>query len=176
MENPTQVGKQALQYRIAINEGMGLLITIALTALVAIALYIIKFANAALIDTITFLCIFVLQLVVLYLFSLVQYKNLTYTIGQNAVSFQRGTFSIERETVPFEKIKSSVFDQTVIQRFFSVGDITIDQEGEKYTWEDIDSNTATLISNAVSIKGDVQPITVTTATAVATPTTTSIQK
>jgi uncharacterized membrane protein YdbT with pleckstrin-like domain len=95
-----------------------------------------------------------------------QYKNLKYSIGQNAISFQRGTFGVDRETIPFEKIKNSTFDQSFIQRLFSVGDITIDQDDEQYVWDSIDSVTATAISKAVSAKGDVQPITVTTANAV----------
>jgi len=170
MENTTPVGKEALKYRIAINEGMGVIITLAATALVAIALYFIKLKDAVLIDLGVFFCVFLLQLIVLYLISLLEYKNLRYNIGQNAISFQRGSFGVERETIPFEKVKNSTFDQTFIQRFFSVGDITIDQDDEKYIWEDIDSHTATLISNAVSAKGDVQPITVSTAVAaVATP-------
>src|SRR5579862_5616559 len=109
MEKTTPVGKESLQYRIAINEGMGLLITIALTAFVAIVLYFIKFTNAVIIDIITFLCVLVLQLILLYLLSLLQYKNLKYAIGQNAISFQRGTFGVERETIPFEKVKNSTF-------------------------------------------------------------------
>src|ERR1700722_2424823 len=170
MENTTPVGKEALKYRIAINEGMGVIITLAATALVAIALYFIKLKDAVLIDLGVFFCVFLLQLIVLYLISLLEYKNLRYNIGQNAISFQRGSFGVERETIPFEKVKNSTFDQTFIQRFFSVGDITIDQDDEKYIWEDIDSHTATLISNAVSAKGDVQAITVSTAVAaVATP-------
>jgi uncharacterized membrane protein YdbT with pleckstrin-like domain len=165
MENTTAVGRQALRYRIVINEGIGIIITLAATALVGIALYIIKLKDAALIDIAVFLCVFVLQLIVLYFISLMQYKNLRYNIGQNAISFQRGVFGVERETIPFEKVKNSTFDQTFIQRFFSVGDITIEQDDEEYIWENIDSNTATLISNAVSAKGDVQPITVSTAVA-----------
>jgi len=176
MENTTPVGKEALKYRIAINEGIGVIITFAATALVAIALYVIKLNYAILIDVVVFLCIFLLQLIVLYLISLLEYKNLRYNIGQNAISFQRGTFGVERETIPFEKVKNSTFDQTFIQRFFSVGDITIDQDDEKYIWEDIDSHTATLISDAVSAKGDVQPITISTATAaVSTPPITTTQ-
>lgn len=169
MENTTSVGEQALKYRIVINEILGVIITVALTAVVAILLYFIKLKDALIIDVSTFFVVFVLQLIALYLLSLLQYKNLKYSIGQNAVSFQRGAFGVERETIPFEKIKNSTFDQTFIQRLFSVGDITIDQEDEKYIWENIDTETATLISNAVSAKGDVQPITVSTANAVVNP-------
>lgn len=166
MENATNINKKALQYRIAVNEGLGITITFAATALVTITLYLIKFKNAALIDTATFIVILIVQFTILYLLSFLQYKNLKYTIGQNALSFQRGTFSIERETIPFEKVKSSSFDQTFIQRLFSVGDITIEQDGETYVWDDIDSVTANLIANAISAKGDVQPITVAAANAV----------
>ena len=169
MENATNVSKKALQYRIAINEGMGIIVTVAATALIAITLYLIKLKNAVLIDIATFIVLFIVQFIILYLLSLLQYKNLKYSIGQNAISFQRGNFSIERETIPFEKMKSSTFDQTLIQRLFSVGDITIEQDEEKYIWDDIDSETANLISNAVSAKGDVQPITVATASAIAAP-------
>jgi uncharacterized membrane protein YdbT with pleckstrin-like domain len=95
-----------------------------------------------------------------------QYKNLKYMIEQNSITFQRGAFGVERETIPFEKVKNATFDQTFVQRLFSVGDITIDQDDEKYIWENVDSQTATLISNAVSAKGDVQPITVSTANAI----------
>jgi uncharacterized membrane protein YdbT with pleckstrin-like domain len=165
MENATAVGKNALQYRLIMNEVVGFTITIALTVLIGITLYLLKLKGAIFIDTATFIVVFILQFALLYFFSFMQYKNLKYTIGQNAVSFQRGTFTIERETIPFEKIKSSLFDQSFFQRLFSVGDITIEQEDEKYIWEDIDSMTANLISNAVSAKGDVQPITVATANA-----------
>lgn len=166
MENETGVSKQALHYRLIINEIIGIIITFALTAFVAIILYFIKVKLAIYIDLLLFLCIFALQFITLYFLSLMQYKNLKYAIGQNSVSFTRGAFGIERETIPFEKIKNATFDQTVIQRLFSVGDITIDQDDEKYIWENIDSQTATLISNTVSAKGDVQPITVATANAI----------
>ena len=63
MENTTPVGKEALKYRIAINEGIGVIITFAATALVAIALYVIKLNYAILIDVVVFLCIFLLQLI-----------------------------------------------------------------------------------------------------------------
>lgn len=165
MENASNVGKQALKYRLVINEGIGFIISIAVTVLIAIALSFLKVKGAIGIDVLTFLVIFVLQLVVLYFTSLLQYRALKYIIGQNAISFQRGAFGVERENIPFEKIKNSTFEQSFIQRLFSVGDITVDQDDEKYIWEDIDSNTATLISNAVSAKGDVQPITVATANA-----------
>jgi uncharacterized membrane protein YdbT with pleckstrin-like domain len=169
MDNASRVTKQALHYRVAINEGIGLLITLAVTAVISILLYFLKFKAAVGIDILSFFIIFILQFISLYFISFMQYKNLKYTIGQNAISFQRGSFGIEIETIPFEKIKNSTFDQSFIQRFFSVGDITIEQDNEKYIWEDIDSQTATLISNTVSAKGDVQPITVATATAVVTP-------
>jgi membrane protein YdbS with pleckstrin-like domain len=169
MENSTPVSKNALQYRLTMNECMGVIIALAVTVLIAITFYFIKLKHAVLYDVLAFLVILVLQFVILYFVSLMQYKNLRYTIGQNAISFQRGAFGIERETIPFEKIKNSTFDQTLLQRLFSVGDITIDQEEEKYIWEDIDSHTASLISDAVSAKGDVQPITVAAATAILTP-------
>lgn len=168
MENTKQVGKQALNYRIAVNEGFGIVISVALTIIVALILSIIKFKNGMEIDLLFFLSIFIIQFVFIYFTSLLQYKNLKYNIGQNAITFQKGAFSSEIETVPFEKIKSAIFDQTLIQKFFSVGDITIDQEDEKYTWDNIDSETASLISNSVSVKGDVQPITVAQANAVVT--------
>lgn len=169
MENETTVGKNALQYRIIINEFIGVIISIALTVFVAIVLYFIKLRYALFIDLFLFICILLLQFLILYFFSLMQYKNLKYAIGQNSVSFTRGAFGVERETIPFEKIKNATFDQTVIQRLFSVGDITIDQDDEKYIWENIDSQTAALISNTVSAKGDVQPITVATANTIVNP-------
>jgi membrane protein YdbS with pleckstrin-like domain len=132
MENSTPVSKNALQYRLTMNECMGVIIALAVTVLIAITFYFIKLKHAVLYDVLAFLVILVLQFVILYFVSLMQYKNLRYTIGQNAISFQRGAFGIERETIPFEKIKNSTFDQTLLQRLFSVGDITIDQEEEKY--------------------------------------------
>jgi membrane protein YdbS with pleckstrin-like domain len=169
MDNASSVSKKALHYRVAIFESIGVIITLAFTAIVAVVLYFLKFKAAVLVDSLTFVILFVLQVITLYFMAFMQYKNLKYSIGQNAISFQRGSFGIERETIPFEKIKNSTFDQSFIQRLFSVGDITIEQESEKYTWENIDSQTATLISNTVSTKGDVQPITVATATAAITP-------
>ena len=169
MENAKQVGRQALHYRIATNEIVGIISTLALTAIIAIILFLIKLKNGVAIDVVVFMTIIVLLVVIIYFISLMQYKNLKYNLGQNAITFQRGSFSVESETIPFEKIKNSTFDQSLIQRIFSVGDITIDQEDEKYIWEDIDTATATLISNAVSAKGDVQPITVSEANAVINP-------
>lgn len=169
MENEKQVGKEALRYRIVTNEIVGVAVSFGITGLAEILFFIIKVQNAVFYDIIIFTAAFILQFVVIYLLSLMQYKNLKYVIGQNAVSFQSGALSIERETIPFEKVKSSVFDQSLIQRLFSVGDITIDQDEEKYVWEDVDIKTATLISDAVSVKGDVQPITVSEASAVVTP-------
>jgi hypothetical protein len=42
MDNATNVGKKALQYRIAMNEIIGVVITVALTAIIAIVLSLIK--------------------------------------------------------------------------------------------------------------------------------------
>lgn len=171
MENSTPVSRNALQYRLAMNECMGVLIAFAVTALITVTLYFIKVKDAVFLDILIFLVLLIVQFILLYFVSWMQYKNLRYSIGQNAISFQRGVFGIERETIPFEKIKNSTFDQTFLQRLFSVGDITIDQDEENYTWEDIDSHTATLISDAVSAKGDVQPITVSQASAIVNATT-----
>lgn len=160
MDNATRVGKNALKYRLVTFETMGIVISLAFTAIVAIVIYFLKFKNATLIDAGLFIGVFIIQFIFIYLVSHMEYKNLQYLIEQNSITLQRGAFGVERETIPFEKIKNSTFDQTVIQRMFSVGDITIDQDDEKYIWENVDAETATRISNAVSAKGDVQPITV----------------
>jgi uncharacterized membrane protein YdbT with pleckstrin-like domain len=160
MDSATGVGKNALKYRLVIFEIIGLTISLALTAFVAIIIYFIKIKYAVFIDALLFVSVFLIQFVVIYAVSHMQYKNLKYMIEQNSISFQRGVFGVERETIPFEKIKNSTFDQTFIQRMFGVGDITIDQDDESYVWESVDSQTAMFIQNAVSAKGDVQPITV----------------
>lgn len=170
MENQTNVGKQALRYRIVINEIVGVIISLALSVIIAILLYFLKVKYGLLIDMAVFVIIFLIQFIVIYVFSQMQYKNLRYVLGQNAITFQRGAFSTESETIPFEKIKNSTFDQSFIQRLFSVGDITIDQDDEKYTWENVDTQTATAISNTVSAKGDVQPITLAAANVITNPT------
>ena len=169
MENAKPVGKQAFNYRLAMNEIVGLLITFALTIIVALVIFFLKLKNGTAIDGLIFTTVCILQIIVMYGISLLEYKNLKYNLGQNAITFQRGALSTERETIPFEKIKDATFDQTIIQRLFSVGDITIDQDNEKYTWEDIDTQTANLLTNAVSAKGDVQPITVAAASAIVNP-------
>lgn len=160
MENASKAGIKSLQYRLFVNEGMGIMIFIAVTVIVSLVLFFLKNSGISFIVTFALLGLFVLQTIIIYFISLMQYKNLQYTIGQNAVSFQRGTFGVDKETIPFEKIKSSQYDQSFMQRLFSVGDISIEQDGETYTWENIDSKTASLITDSVSAKGDVQPIVV----------------
>jgi len=176
MDNAPLVGKNALKYRLVIFELLGLTTSLAFTAIVAIILYFIKLRYAVIIDTVLFIGVFVVQFAFIYLVSHMQYKNLKYMIEQNSITFQRGAFGVERETIPFEKVKNATFDQTFIQRLFSVGDITIDQDDEKYIWENVDAQTATLVSNAVSAKGDVQPITVSQASAIVNNTTNNPQQ
>jgi membrane protein YdbS with pleckstrin-like domain len=159
MENASQVGINALRYRLFLYEIVGITISIILTLFLVIFLYFMKNKYALFIDAAFFVGICVVQFVIIYYISLMQYKNLKYFIGENAITFQCGTFGVYREIIPLEKIRNSTFNQSFIQRLFSVGSIMIDQSDEKYIWESIDATTANLISNIISARSDVQPIT-----------------
>lgn len=163
MENKTGVAINALKYRIATKEFVGILVSLAISGISYIPLYFLKIQHSILYTVLIFVGVFLTQFILIFLLSVLEYKNLKYKIEQNSISLQTGTFSIHTETIPFEKIKNSSFDQSLSQRFFSVGDIIIDQDDEKFIWDSIDSKTADLIMESVSTKSNVQPISITMA-------------
>lgn len=165
MQNKTGINSNALHYRIFTKGVVGTLVIIAAGVLITIILNVLKLQNALTYSLLAIVGVFILQFLLVFSVSYLEYKNLKYVIEPNSISLQRGTFSIETETIPFEKIKNSSFDQTLVQRFFGVGDIIIDQDDEKFIWASIDMSTANQIMEAVSAKSNVQPITVQMASA-----------
>ena len=163
MQKKTGIRAEALRYRVATKEFAGVLVALAAGAIAYILLHFLKINTSTLYASLIFLGVLLLQFIFVYLISYLEYKNLKYLIEPNSISLQTGTFSIDTETIPFEKIKNSSYTQSLIQRIFSVGDIIIDQDDEKFIWDSIDSNTANLIMEAVSAKSNVQPITITMA-------------
>ncbi len=160
MDNTKRVSFQAFKYRLFIKEFVGLFVTILVTILVGVIVYFLKLSNAYVYPLLTFVGLFVLQTLFVIIPTSFEFMNLRYSIEQNSISLKKGVFSVETETIPFQKIKNSSFDQSFIQRLFSVGNIIIDQDDEKFTWEGIDKQTASTIMEAVAAKSNVQPIVV----------------
>lgn len=103
--------------------------------------------------------VFVIQIIWGTLTSLLEYKNLQYSLTSHSVNFHTGVFSLNTLSVPYSKITNANFNQSFFQRFFSVGDVTIDQEDSESTIKAIDQPTARKIMNEISSKSNIQPIT-----------------
>lgn len=85
-------------------------------------------------------------------------KNFGYVVHENSLGFRQGSFSVFKETIPFARITNASFNQSLIQRFFGVGDLDIDQEDSASGMPGIDRETANKILQVVSQKSNVQPI------------------
>lgn len=104
--------------------------------------------------------VFLLVCLVTYIAATVAYSNLTYLIEENSLFLKEGVFTVDTETIPFQKIRNASFTQKFLQRIYHVGDIIIDQDPEQYVWKSIDEKTARLILDAVAAKSNIQPIVV----------------
>ncbi|MGH7245809.1 MAG: PH domain-containing protein, partial [Candidatus Levyibacteriota bacterium] len=160
MQNTKKISTHAFAYRFFIEEALGFFLFVIITITFGFGMTYVKgLPFIALIPTVLFL-LFLVQLVVIFLLAWVAYSNVQYAIVQNSLTLTKGLFSIQTETIPFQKIKNASFQQSLLQRFFSVGNIIIDQETEKFIWESVDTKTATIIMTAVSERSNVQPIAV----------------
>lgn len=162
MNTQESVGPQALKYRIVVKESAGIILTILLTIVSGIALTSFNFGNNALFIVVIFLAVFILQFFLIVIPAYLEYYNLRYTVAQDSITMQRGVFTIETKTIPFQKIVNAGITQTVLQRFFMVGTIALDQENERFVWESIDTKTADIVLNLVAQKSNIQPIKITT--------------
>lgn len=162
MNTQESVGHQALKYRIVVKESAGIILTILLTFVSGIALTSYNFGNTALFIGIIFLIVFILQFLLIVIPAYLEYYNLRYTISQDSITLQRGVFTVEIKTIPFQKIVNAGFTQTVLQRLFMVGSVTLDQENERFLWESVDAKTAVIVLDLVAQKSNIQPIKITT--------------
>lgn len=160
MDNAKRVSFDSFRYRFFTREAVGLFVTVLAVLLAGITLTFLKIPNAYFYTIMVFLGFFVIQILFILLPTYLEFTNLQYVIEQNSISLKKGVFSVETETIPFQKIKNSSFDQTFVQRLFSVGNIIIDQDDEKFIWESIDKQSASVIMEAVAAKSNIQPIAV----------------
>jgi uncharacterized protein len=99
-----------------------------------------------------------LPLVWVVLTSWLDWSNLGYTFDDKSLTFKEGIFSLETQTIPFYKISNASFTQTLMQRFFNVGDVLIDQEDSQSDLRGIDRATAEIIIQAVSQHSNIQTV------------------
>lgn len=158
MDNYSKVNQQAFTYRFVNKIFVSIIGSLFLSPILGVVIGSVS--NS--LSTITFAFAFVIVFVLFLLFEgfliSLEAKNLGYKIEDNALLFRQGVFNISKITIPFARITNSSFDQSLFQRMFSVGNITIDQEDSSFVWKGIDGLTADSILKAVSTKSNIQPI------------------
>lgn len=90
--------------------------------------------------------------------ALLEYLHLRYKIADHSASFRMGMFSVDTATVPYSKITNASYYQSFLARFFSVGDINIDQEDSSYSFKGVDRKIADEVLDVVAKKSNIQPI------------------
>ncbi len=160
MDKGIHVKSAAFTYRFFFREIVGALFAIAVTGGVGMLLFFLHIEGAVGYSLLLLISVFALQIILIFLISSLEYSNLIYLLEQNSLSLKKGVFSVETETIPFQKIKNASFDQSFAQRLFGVGNILIDQDTEKFIWSSIDKESADVIMEAVADKSNIQPIAV----------------
>ncbi len=160
MNNFQGVERASLQYRLLPR----LIVLAVICILIAVgASYVLTIFNLQ-VNLLYIIAIPVIIFVAFGLFILLsaylEYSNLKYLIETNSLFLKEGVFSVDTETIPFEKIRNASFKQGFLQRLYGVGDVVIDQDPESYTWQGIDQKTAQVIMQAVAEKSNIQPIAV----------------
>lgn len=148
MEQYTHVQSNALVYRLV----KSLFISIVIGLIVGGFFALTGMKYAVLIFTII---TFLVQLIPSYL----EYQNLGYELESNSVNLRKGLLSMQNLTIPFARITNASFNQSFFQRFFSVGDLNIDQEDSSFKWQVVDSITANKISHEIASKSNIQQVT-----------------
>ena len=149
MEEFQKTNQAAFNYRLIKNLLAGLVLS----------LFVSLFAVMAQTNVLIIIVCFLLPLIAGYIFASVEYQNLGYKIEANSIGFRQGIFSLKTLTFPFIKITNASFNQSFIQRLFSVGDIVVDQEDAENKLKGIDKETADKIIQEIASKSNIQPIT-----------------
>lgn len=156
METYLKVSSNAFSYRFV--KGVIKALFISLIALSSIGLIIASITNNNFMIIYVFIVSLILQLSWIGVIVFLESQNLGYKLEQHAFLYREGAFSVVKLTIPFVRITNAQFNQTLFQRFFSVGDIAIDQEDGGAWLRGIDSESANKILKEISIKSNIQPI------------------
>lgn len=90
--------------------------------------------------------------------SLLEYLHLKYKLTDQSLSFRSGMFSVHTTTIPYSKITNAAYDQSLLARLFSAGDINIDQEDSNFAFKGIGSKIADEVLDAIAKKSNILPI------------------
>lgn len=147
--NYSKIGTHTLIYLLVKSIFVALLMTILIGGIIGIATSQLALS---LIGT------FILLMILFVLKDLLLFNSLGYKIESNSLSLKKGLLSIKTETIPFSKVINVSFEQSLLQRLFSVGDILIAQDDNQYKWDGIDKMTADKVVEEISSKSNIQPI------------------
>ncbi len=90
--------------------------------------------------------------------ALLEYVNLKYKVEEQSLSFRSGLLSVSTTNIPYSKITNVSFDQSFLERIFSVGDVNIDEEDSGVGLAGVDSKIGDIILDAIAKKSNIQPI------------------
>lgn len=90
--------------------------------------------------------------------SLLEYSHLKYKLADQSIGFRSGMFSVNTTTIPYSKITNAAYDQSLLARLFSVGDINIDQEDSSFQFKGIGSKIADEVLDVIAKKSNIVPI------------------
>lgn len=159
MNNQTRVGQNAFQYRFIVRETIGVLISALVSGVFFNIVSFLHKNNAVSFSLGIFVVLFIFQLIAVFVATFIEFNNLVYIIEENAITLKKGIIYVETQTIPFQKIKKSLFQQSIFQNLFGVGNIILDQgEEESFIWNNIDNQTANTIMDAVAKKSNIQPV------------------
>jgi uncharacterized membrane protein YdbT with pleckstrin-like domain len=154
------VKRASLYYRFLPRLILLLFIAVVIAIVLTGLLGFLKLFNFLMISLTLEIIAFIILSLAIYISARLEYSNLKYLIEEDALFLKEGVLKVDTETIPFQKIRNASFLQSLLQRMFRVGDLVIDQEPESYTWGGIDLETARTILDAVALKSNIQPISV----------------
>lgn len=151
MSDFLHVGKSVLEYK-SIKVGF-------ITVFFALAVSGVSSVITQKIQINIFILVLAISFIVMMIPEYIMYLNIQYKIDESALYLRKGFLSIQTITLPYARITNAKFDQTLIQRIFHIGNISLDQEDSSYIWTDIDSETAEKILNEISSRSNIQKLT-----------------
>jgi membrane protein YdbS with pleckstrin-like domain len=157
MENFTQLSPKALQYELFNRLTLFGLLTLAYFGMIVYMLAAKKPEILAL--SLPFYGLFVVVFGISALVGFLKYRNTKYAISDNTISIRVGVLSVKTIIIPFSKITNVSSEQSIMQRLFGMGNILIDQEDSSSSWTDLDLETITKLTQAISEKSNLQRIT-----------------
>lgn len=90
--------------------------------------------------------------------SFLEYSHLKYKLAEQSVNFRSGMLSVHTATIPYSKITNAAYDQGLLARLFSTGDINIDQEDSSFQYKGIGSKIADEILDSIAKKNNILSI------------------